>query len=411
MSGRTLTWSILESAAILSLGFSSAAHAQSEADFFKGKTVNYIVATAPGGGYDYYGRLVSEYMQKHIPGSTFVVRNMPGAGHIIGANSIYASKPDGLTIGTFNTGLVYNQLVGVDSLKADLTKMSWIGKASTDPRAIVISTTSPIKTFDELQASKQVIFSTSGLGSAGYAETKVLSDMLNLPIKLVTGYNGNDDQLAMRRGEVTGTINTRSSWDTFVKNGYARYLVQIGGREKEIPQLSAFAKDADAKAVVALIESQGEIGRLTAGPPGIPPARLEVLRKAYKAAMEDKELQEKAAKGGRPVEPLYGDDVLKMVKAALVQSPKTVETLKKALTEAETPVGLKAVGPLLKIEDGKRITFNGPDGKPVSMEVSGSRTKVTISGKEAQRNELKVGQNCEVSYVANAPEPTTVTCQ
>ena len=96
--------------------------------------------------------------------------------------------------------------------------------------------------------------------------------------------------------------------------------------------------------------------------------------------MEDKELQEKAAKGGRPVEPLYGDDVEKMVKTALVQSPKTVETLKKALTEVETPGALKAVGPLLKIEDGKKITFNGPDGKPVSMEVSGSRTKVTIAG-------------------------------
>jgi hypothetical protein len=127
--------------------------------------------------------------------------------------------------------------------------------------------------------------------------------------------------------------------------------------------------------------------------------------------MEDKELQEKAAKGGRPVEPLYGEEVAQMVKASLVQSPKTVDTLKKALTEVETPGALKAVGPLLKIEEGKKITFNGADGKPVSMEVSGSRTKVTIAGKEAQRNELKVGQNCEVLYVANAPEPTTVTCQ
>jgi hypothetical protein len=45
------------------------------------------------------------------------------------------------------------------------------------------------------------------------------------------------------------------------------------------------------------------------------------------------------------------------------------------------------------------------------MEVSGSRTKVTIAGKEAQRNELKVGQNCEVIYTAGAPEPTSVTCQ
>lgn len=410
MSGRTLTWSILGSAAIASLGCSSTALAQSEADFFKGKTVNYIIATAPGGGYDYYGRLVAEYMQKHLPGSTFVVRNVPGAGHIVGANTIYASKADGLTIGTFNTGLIYNQLVGLDAMKADLTKMSWIGKASTDPRAIVISTNSPIKSFADLQASKEIIFSTSGVGSGGYAETKVLSEMLNLPIKLVTGYNGNDDQLAMRRGEVTGTINTRSSWDAFVKNGYARYVVQIGGRDKDVPQLATFVKGADAQAVVTLIELQGEIGRLTAGPPGIPPARLEVLRTVYKAAMEDKELQEKAAKGGRPVEPLYGPDVEKMVKASLLQSPKTVATLKKALTEVEAPSGLKAVGPLLKIEEGKKITFNGADGKPVTMEVSGSRTKVTIAGKEAQRNELKAGQNCEVTYVASAPEPTTVTC-
>ncbi len=69
--------------------------AQEGADFYKGKTVTYIVATAPGGGYDTYGRLVAEYMQKYLPGSTFVVKNMPGAGHVIGANAIYASRPDG----------------------------------------------------------------------------------------------------------------------------------------------------------------------------------------------------------------------------------------------------------------------------------------------------------------------------
>src|SRR4029079_16888241 len=89
------------------------AAAQSGADFFKGKTVTYIVSTAPGGGYDLYGRLVSEYMQRYLPGSTFVVKNIPGAGHMIGANTIYASKADGLTIGTFNTGLIYNHPGGL----------------------------------------------------------------------------------------------------------------------------------------------------------------------------------------------------------------------------------------------------------------------------------------------------------
>ena len=105
----------LKRLAIAALALASpttAAVAQTGADFFNGKTVNYIVATDAGGGYDVNGRLVAEFMQKHLPGSTFVVRNMPGAGHIVGTNYVNASTPDGLTIGTFNTGLIYSQLVG-----------------------------------------------------------------------------------------------------------------------------------------------------------------------------------------------------------------------------------------------------------------------------------------------------------
>ena len=71
----------------------SPAPAQTGADFYKGKTVTYIVATSPGGGYDLYGRLVAEFMQKYLPGSTFVVKNLPGAGHLVGTNTIYASSP------------------------------------------------------------------------------------------------------------------------------------------------------------------------------------------------------------------------------------------------------------------------------------------------------------------------------
>ncbi len=116
--------------------------------------MTYIVATAPGGGYDLYGRFVAEYMQKYLPGSTFVVKNVPGAGHLVGTNTIYAAKPDGLTIGTFNTGLIYNQLIGLDGVKFDLTKMSWIGKASSEPRVIVIAQQSPIKNFQRVAGTE-----------------------------------------------------------------------------------------------------------------------------------------------------------------------------------------------------------------------------------------------------------------
>ena len=88
-------------------------------------------------------------------------------------------------------------------MKFDLTKMSWIGKATTEPRAFVIAAQSPIKTFADLQANKDPVnFATSGIGSANYVETVMLSSALKLPAKMLTGYNGNDDQLAMRRGEM-----------------------------------------------------------------------------------------------------------------------------------------------------------------------------------------------------------------
>ena len=317
---------------VMAASIAMPAHAQGGADYFKGKTVSYIVATSAGGGYDLYGRLVAEYMQRYLPGSTFVVRNLPGAGHLVGANTIYASRGDGLTIGTFNTGLIYNQLVGLPGMKFDLTKMSWIGKATTEPRTITIAQQSPITTFADLQASKDPInFATSGVGSANYVETMMLTSALKIPSRILTGYNGNDDQLAMRRGEVVGTIGSRSSFDQFVKNGYGRYVAQIGGKDTDVPQLRDLVKDPAALSLIALVQSQGDVARLTAGPPGIPPAVLAALRDAYRKALEDKELQEKAAKLERPVEPGYGDEVLSAIVTALKQPPETIALLSDAL--------------------------------------------------------------------------------
>jgi tripartite-type tricarboxylate transporter receptor subunit TctC len=305
---------------------------QSGADYFKGKTVTYIVATAAGGGYDLYGRLISEYMQRNLPGSTFVVRNLPGAGHLVGANTIFASRADGLTIGTFNTGLLYNQLVGLPGVKFDLTKMSWVGKATTEPRVIVVSQQSPIKSFADLLASTVPLnFATSGVGSANYVETTVLTSTLKLPVKVLTGYNGNDDQLAMRRGEVTGTMGSRSSFDQFVRNGYGRYIAQVGGRDTDVPQLRDLVKEPLAQSLITLVQSQGDIARLTAGPPGIPQPALDALRDAYRKALEDKELQDKAAKLERPVDPAYGEEVRKAIVAALTQPPETIALLTQAL--------------------------------------------------------------------------------
>jgi tripartite-type tricarboxylate transporter receptor subunit TctC len=317
----------------------SSVMAQEGAAFYKGKTVTYVVATSPGGGYDFYGRLVARYMQAALPDSTFVIKNVPGAGHIVGANFIYAAKPDGLTIGTFNTGLIYAQIAKGAGVKFDLSRMSWIGKASTEQRVMVVSALSPFKTFADVQAAtteKPVKVSIGGVGSAAYAETMIIAKAFNQNFRVIPGYVGGDSEMAMRRGEIDANFGGLATYEPFVENGYGKFVLQSGGKaEQGVPQARDLAKTPEAKSLIALIDSQAEIGRFTAGPPNIPANQLETLRAAYKAAMENPELQEQAAKAEKPVEPLYGEDVAKRIRAALDQTPEMAAFIAEVTKPAE----------------------------------------------------------------------------
>jgi tripartite-type tricarboxylate transporter receptor subunit TctC len=190
----------------------------------------------------------------------------------------------------------------------------------------------PIKTFQELKAYKTKLkFACGGVGSTAYVETLLMIEAMGLPIEVLTGYDGNEEQLAMRRGEIDGSMGSRSTWEQFVSGGYGRFVGQFGGGHKDVPQVLSFATDARTKAIVTLIQVPGDIARLTAGPPGIAPDRLEALRTAYRKAMEDSELQARALKIGRPLEPAYGEDVARMIREALDQTPQAVNVLKQAM--------------------------------------------------------------------------------
>ena len=383
-------------------------------DFFKGKTVTYIVATNPGGGYDAYGRLIADYMEKHLPGSRFVVKNVPGAGHIIGANQIYHANPDGLTIGTFNTGLIYAQILKRKGIRFDLSKMSYLGKAAADPRILIVSKNSPYKSLsDLLNANETIKMAAAGVGSAAYNETKLLADVFNLNVELITGYRGNAGEMAMLRGEVQGQLGSRSSSQPFVDSGEGRIILQAGGTPLSgIPQAIDLAKTEEARAIVNLVASQAELARLTAGPLDIPPDRLSALRAAYKAALEDPGLLANAKKLGRPIDPLFGEDVRERVTAALHQSPKTEVLIAKVMLIDESSLTETVKSEVFKLEDRNKILhIKDQNGRPVTAKISNSRTKVTVNGQPAKRGAIEVGMNCEVVYVGPGSEAKRVNCQ
>src|ERR1700759_3529994 len=66
------------------------------------KTIRIVVPFAPGGGTDVVARTLALEMAKDL-GATIIIENKPGAGTIIGTQTVAASEPDGYTLlmGTF----------------------------------------------------------------------------------------------------------------------------------------------------------------------------------------------------------------------------------------------------------------------------------------------------------------------
>ncbi len=334
-SGKTL---VLAMVMILIGGLSTAVYAaQADVDFYKGKLLTYVVATKPGGGYDAYARLIAKYWQKNLPVSTIVVKNVPGAGHIIGANETYLAKPDGLTIGTFNTGLIYSQIVGQEGIKFDLTKFSWIGKASSETRVIVVGLKTSFQTIKEILDYKEEIkVPASGVGSQDFNETSVLAVALPAKFKPVPGYAGNEGEMALLRGECQAIVGSYTGLMGFIKSKECRVLLQFGSENKipalaNVPHISELSVSAKGKSLISLVNNIDMIGRLTAGPPGIPEARLQALRDSYKKAVTDPELIKEGEKLGLEFDPAYGDTVQKMVSDAINQPEDNLKLLKQII--------------------------------------------------------------------------------
>nr|TFG55089.1 MAG: hypothetical protein E4H34_01170 [Hyphomicrobiales bacterium] len=312
---------------------------QSAETFYNDKTITYIVSSEPGGGYDTYARLIARHMEKYLPVRRIVVRNVTGAGNIIGANTIYVARADGLTIGTFNTGLIYGQLLGLEGIRFDLTKMSWIGKMAEEGRALVLATNSGFDSVQDLVESPETIrLASASLGTANHTEILILRAALGLNVRLIPGISGGEFELSMMRGEVAGALNATSSRDDFVARGQGKYVLSVTGEEARalgVPQARELVKDPRYIPLLELTEAVAELGRLTAGPPDIPPERLALLRDAYMKVSTDPEFLEQAALLGIPIQPLGGDAVEKRVRMALDQPEETVLELRRVIQSTD----------------------------------------------------------------------------
>ena len=329
----------------LFIGLPDGLHAQT--NFYQGKTITVVVGTVPGGLYDRWGRLFARVMGKHIAGNPdMVVQNMPGGGSMVAANYLYeVAKPDGLTIGMFQTHMYLQQMVQRPEVKFDVRKFNWLGSQEKGTMMLYIRSDSPYRSIDEIiKAKEPPKCGATGLSDQTNLFTRLLEETVAARFTRVLGYKGGSEvDLAMERGEIICratrvTVHfSREPFLTWDKKGFDRHLVQAGEkRDARLPDIPTIFELMDkyktsevGRRFARVLLAGDELGRPMVAPPGVPPERVKILRDAYSKALKDPELLDEVKRSRLDMEPITGDEIEGIYKELMDQPPAVVELVKK----------------------------------------------------------------------------------
>jgi tripartite-type tricarboxylate transporter receptor subunit TctC len=322
------------------IGAFSAAHAQ---DFYKDKTIRFIVGYSPGGSFDLYTRVIARHFSRHVPGNpATVVENMTGAGGIIAANHLFNRvAPDGLTIGAWAAPLVLQHVIGNDATKFDGRKFGYLGVPSPYDTVCTFNEKSGIANINDwFTAKRPMKISSIGPGTSTSDIPKLLKAALNLPLDVLDGYKGGANaRLAVESGEVDGYCGSWQTVETVWRNAYEtgkiRAVLQASmvshPRYKQVPLAIQYAKTDVARELVTVADSAHGAQFPYSVPPGMSKDRLEVLQKAFVDTQKDPEFLAEAKKSKLDIEVIDGPAIAKKLGSLYNLQPQVVAKLKEVL--------------------------------------------------------------------------------
>lgn len=318
-----------------SAAFADTAAAQSPAEFFKGKTITILIGTSAGNDYDFRGRLLSRYMGRHIPGEPQLIpRNMPGGGGVVATNYVAAVAPrDGTTLYMIMSNMMAAQAMSGQGVTFDTRKFRWLGNTTSSPNVVNSWHTTGITTIEQTRTQELVI--GAPVGTAGVLYGTALNQVAGTKLKIVTGYPGGGEvNIAMERGEVSGRgSNSWASWKStkpdWIREKKLNILVQVGlTRHPEladVPLLLELATNDLDRQVMAFISAETTIARAIVAPPEVPADRIDALRRAFDATMNDPEVIAEATKTSLDLSPMRGEDAQQIADGIVNATPAVID--------------------------------------------------------------------------------------
>jgi tripartite-type tricarboxylate transporter receptor subunit TctC len=337
---RTLSILLVAALSAADASLVARAHAQS---FYEGKTVTVVTSTGIGGTYDVLARAVARHMPKYVPGKpTMIVQNMPGAGNALATNYMYNVAPkDGTVMAVIHAAMPLHQVLDGRGVRYDASKFNWLGSPGPENEVVLVWHTAGVRTIDDAKR-KEIILGATGEGSGIFILPMAMNHVLGTKFKVVIGYKSSEDvNLAMQRGEVQarafGFDSIQAQHSDWLRDKAIDIIVQAGVKRDsylpDVPLLTELTKTEEDREIMALISSTAGLGHPYLVPPGAPPERIAVLRRAFAETLREKNFRDEVTRLGLRIEPMDAEEVTKIVTDTISASPAVVAKAKVAIRQ------------------------------------------------------------------------------
>jgi tripartite-type tricarboxylate transporter receptor subunit TctC len=212
------------------------------------KTVRVVIPWPPGGSNDIVGRVVVQKMSEAM-GQQFVVDNRAGASGVLGSELVAKAPADGYTIMIHSTTHMGNAHLYGSKLNYDtLRDFTGVGLMSAQPGALTAHPSLPVRTTKEFIALAksrpgQVLYSSSGNGSAPHLQMALLTAMAGIKLVHVPYKGGAPQVTALVAGETQVSFATIGTVINQIKAGRLKPLgVGSAKRTKQLPDVPTISE-------------------------------------------------------------------------------------------------------------------------------------------------------------------------
>ena len=260
------------------------------ADAWPGRQVKIVVAFAPGGSADQFGRLLAAELSAAFR-QQFFVENRPGNSGAIGSAQVARSEPDGYTLliggsGPHLTGPAINPNIGYDPL-TDFTHIAMIGADSyawaANP-ALGVKSIADLVSLAKTRRQNPITSSSPGPGSLGHLLIEQFKRKADVDIQHVPAPNsGVTDVLG---NHIAMTLTAMMTVGEQVKAGQLVALaVTSTERNPVFKGIPTFAEQGYP-------DVRGSTWFWLCGPKGLPPEVVNKLSEATRRIVKSPKIQD-----------------------------------------------------------------------------------------------------------------------